>query len=357
MEKNTLTLFYIKEICMKSKNSKVSVAQIGTKHGHAEGVLQVMLENDDVQVKGVFEPDRNRVEKLKKLDKYPWNQVFFFEHQDQIFLDPTIKAVASEGQNIESLDQTYEILKSGKHVFYDKPAGDDFDHFLSCIKIAKQKNLYIQMGYMFRNHDGFTKIAEIISQGKIGKIFQIRANMSTNLLPEGLNGEIQISKHQGGILFDLGGHMIDQIVYFLGRPNKIYSFLRRDISKIKNYSDNTLTVFEFDKSIATIEINSKTINHMKTRRFEVYGEKGTLILEPFEPAQFLKVSLNKTNESLSLDQEYYFDSIPLSDKPRYVECFDSFIKSIKGLKKPDRNLEHEILVQETLLRATKSIQN
>ena len=342
---------------MNSKNSKISVAQIGTKHGHAEGVLQVMLENDDVEVKGIFEPDINRVEELKNLNEYPWNKVTFFEHQDQVFLDPTIKAVASEGNNFESLPQTYEILKSGKHVFYDKPAGDNFDDFLSCIKIAKQKNLFIQMGYMFRKHDGFTKIAEIISQGKIGNVFNIRANMSTNILPEGLNGEIQISKHQGGILFDLGGHMIDQIVYFLGRPNKIYSFLRRDISSIKNYSDNTLAVFEFDKSIATIEINSRTINHMKTRRFEVYGENGTLILEPFEPAQFLQINLKKSNDSLPIEEEYYSDSITLTDKPRYVESFDSFIKSIKGLKKPDRTLEHEVLVQETLLRATNSIIN
>ena len=342
---------------MDSKNSKIPLAQIGTKHGHAQGVLEVMIENNDVDVKGVFEPDKNRVEKLKKLNEYPWNKVLFFENQDQILLDPTIKAVASEGRNIESLPQTYEILKSGKHVFYDKPAGDNFDDFLSCIKIAKQKKLFLQMGYMFRNHDGFTKIAEIISQGKIGKIFQIRANMSTNLLPDGLHGEIQISKHQGGILFDLGGHMIDQIVYLLGRPNKIYSFLRRDISLIENYSDNTLAVFEFDKSIATIEINSRTINHMKTRRFEVYGDKGTLILEPFEPAQFLQISLKSSNESLPIDEEYYSDSITLSDKPRYVESFDSFIKSIKGLKKPDRTLEHEVLVQETLLRATNSIIN
>jgi predicted dehydrogenase len=342
---------------MDSKNSKIPLAQIGTKHGHAQGVLEVMIENNDVDVKGVFEPDKNRVEKLKKLNEYPWNKVLFFENQDQILLDPTIKAVASEGRNIESLPQTYEILKSGKHVFYDKPAGDNFDDFLSCIKIAKQKKLFLQMGYMFRNHDGFTKIAQIISQGKIGKIFQIRANMSTNLLPDGLHGEIQISKHQGGILFDLGGHMIDQIVYLLGRPNKIYSFLRRDISLIENYSDNTLAVFEFDKSIATIEINSRTINHMKTRRFEVYGDKGTLILEPFEPAQFLQISLKSSNESLPIDEEYYSDSITLSDKPRYVESFDSFIKSIKGLKKPDRTLEHEVLVQETLLRATNSIIN
>ena len=102
---------------MNSKNSKIPVAQIGTKHGHADGVLIVMLENNDVEVKGVFEPDTERVKYLKKLNVYPWNQVIFFESQDQLLLDPLIKIVASEGLNIESLAHTYQILKSGKHVF------------------------------------------------------------------------------------------------------------------------------------------------------------------------------------------------------------------------------------------------
>ena len=335
-------------------NSRILVAQYGTKHGHAEGVLNVMLGNQDVEVKGVFEPDKERVEFLRSKNAYPWNQIQFFEEKEEILSDPKVLAIASEGLNKESLSYTHEILKSGKHVFYDKPAGDNLDDFLSCVDIARRNKLLIQMGYMFRNHDGFSKISSIVSRGQIGKVFQIRANMSTNLVP---NDEIPISKHQGGILYDLGGHMIDQIVYLLGVPNKIYTFLRRDLSKQKNYQDNTLSVFEYDQAIATIDINSRTVNYMKTRRFEVYGDKGSLILEPFEPAKILRMSLKKNDKTIPIDEEYYSELIPIEDKPRYVESFDSFIKAIKGEKKPDRTFEHEILVQETLLRATNSAIN
>ena len=34
--------------------------------------------------------------------------------------------------------------------------------------------------------------------------------------------------HRGGIFFDLGGHMLDQVVWILGRPVKVTSFLRND---------------------------------------------------------------------------------------------------------------------------------
>jgi len=326
---------------------KIPVAQYGTKHGHAEGVLSVMLENDDVEVKGVFESDKERVELLKKRNIYPWNQVKFFDRKEEILSDSTILAVASEGLNIESLPQTHEILLSGKHVFYDKPAGEDLHLFKLSIEIAKRQNLLLQMGYMFRNHDGFKKIASIVFNGEIGRIFQIRANMSTNLTPE---DEQPISRHTGGILYDLAGHMIDQIVYLLGRPNTTKSFLRQDISQQKQFSDNTLCVLEFEHAIATVDINSRTINHIKSRRFEVYGDKGSLILEPFEPAEYLRMSFKSSDKYLGINEEYPYKLIPLKDKPRYVENFESFIKTIKGEQKSDRTLEHELLVQETLLR-------
>ena len=36
------------------------MAQYGTKHDHAAGVLSVMLDSPDVEVAGVYEPDRSR---------------------------------------------------------------------------------------------------------------------------------------------------------------------------------------------------------------------------------------------------------------------------------------------------------
>ncbi len=38
--------------------------------------------------------------------------------------DDSIEAIASEGGNSESLAQTEAIVRAGKHVWYDKPAGD-----------------------------------------------------------------------------------------------------------------------------------------------------------------------------------------------------------------------------------------
>ena len=38
----------------------IKMGQYGTKHSHARGVLQVILENTDVDFQGVYEPDLAR---------------------------------------------------------------------------------------------------------------------------------------------------------------------------------------------------------------------------------------------------------------------------------------------------------
>ena len=39
-------------------NKKIKMVQYGTKHGHAQGVLEVILNHPNVNFAGVFEPDK-----------------------------------------------------------------------------------------------------------------------------------------------------------------------------------------------------------------------------------------------------------------------------------------------------------
>ena len=124
-----------------------------------------MLADDEVEVTGVFEPDAEQRIQLEQAGEKPWSEVNWYDDPSEFLDDPTITAVASEGSNSESLDHTDAIIDAGKHAFYDKPAGDDYARFESIVARAKEKSLLIQMGYMFRYHDGFERILSWAIQG------------------------------------------------------------------------------------------------------------------------------------------------------------------------------------------------
>ncbi|MCY4408981.1 MAG: Gfo/Idh/MocA family oxidoreductase [Caldilineaceae bacterium] len=332
----------------------VQMAQYGTKHSHAEGKIIAMQANRDVELVGVFEPDAERRAQLADSDTR-FATVHWFKSAQEMLADPAIVAVASEGLNVESLDQTEEIVAAGKHVWYDKAPGDDWAQWQRVVAAAGEKNLLIQMGYMLRYHDGFHRIAEWAKSGLLGQIYAIRAQMSTN---NPAARRKQINAHRGGIFYELAGHMLDQIIWVLGKPKKSTCFLRTDDygtgERVEGFADNTLGVFEFDRAMAMVDIAAME-TQPTARRYEVYGTAGSaIIVEPFEPGSQIRLCLAEATEEYAAGAHM----IPFQSRSRqqlYEQELAALLRTIAGQQEPDRSPEHDLLVQETLLRAVGTI--
>ena len=326
------------------------MAQYGTGHGHAAGKLQSMLSNPEVKCAGVFEPDEVRRTALENT-KGPYEGIRWFDRMEEMLGDPDILAVASEGRNDESLAQTESIVRAGKHVWYDKPAGDDWSAWQRVVAMAEKVQLQVQMGYMFRYHDGFRKIADWARSGILGSVFSIRAHMSTNIP---VPSRSVISAHPGGIFYDLAGHMLDQVVWTLGRPLKVTAFLRNETGELPGFTDNGLGVFEFENAMATVDIAAMEPSP-PARRYEVYGTEGSaILLEPFEPGSEIRLVVAEARDGFPAGES----RVQVEDRGRqalYDLELESFLKTIAGDQPPDRPLSHELLVQETLLRATRGL--
>ena len=327
----------------------IRMAQYGTKHGHAAGKGQAMQTNPDVEFVGVFEPDPEARARARRHPAYAG--VCWYESAEEMLGDERIVAVAIEGRNDESLAMAQAAIAAGKHLWFDKPAGDDWFTFLDVIGIARANSLHVQMGYMFRYHDGFNQIAEWTRVGLLGEIFMVRAHMSTWISVEARE---VISRHQGGIFYDLAGHMIDQIVWLLGRPRRVTAFFRNDATpEVPAFVDNTLGVFEFDRAMAFVDIAAMEARPM-ARRFEVYGTRGSAIMEPFEPARSIRLCLEEASGGYAAGEQILPLSVP-SRQELYERELKAFVATLQGAQPPDRSLYHEVLVQETLLRATGGI--
>ena len=93
--------------------------------------------------------------------------------------------------------------------------------------------------------------------------------------------------------------MLDQVVWILGRPQKITAFLRNDSGIVESFSDNTLGVFEYDNAMAWVDIAAMEARPM-ARRFEVYGSVGSaILLEPFEQGHAIRLCLEEARDGFS----------------------------------------------------------
>jgi predicted dehydrogenase len=334
----------------------VRIAQYGVQHGHAAGKALALRSNPEVEFCGVFEPDP--AARARAADHRAYAGLRWYASAEELLGDPSIVAVAVEGLNAHSLPMARACLEAGKHIWYDKPAGDDWPAFQEAVSIARRRGLLIQMGYMFRYQDGFRRVAEWARSGLLGDVFGIRGHMST-WIPESGSAFTRATiaaAHLGGILYDLGGHMLDQILWIMHdeRPARVTSFLRNDATPgVPAFADNTLAVVEFRRAMALVDIAAMEVEP-KQRRFEVYGTRGSAILDPMEPARSARLILDTARDGF----QQGLQEVPLAGTSRqrsYELELEAFVAAIRGERPPDRTLDHELLVQETLLRATGRI--
>ena len=327
----------------------VRIGQFGTKHGHARGKWQALVTNPDVEPVAIWEPDADRRATEQGQEQYAGAR--WAASADELLADLTVTAIAIEGLNSESLAMAHSAVDAGKHLWYDKPAGDNWPEFQSLIARMRERSLYLQMGYMFRYQPGFQQLAEWSRTGVLGEVYAIRAHMSTWISEAARE---VISVHRGGIFYDLAGHMLDQVVWHLGRTTRVQLIARNDATPgLPHFADNTLGVFEFDEALATIEIAAME-PRPNARRFEVYGTRGTAITEPFDPGDIVRLALTEPHGEYAAG-EHIMKLPTITRQQMYERELAAFVATVNGTQPPDRPLEHEILVQETLLRATGGI--
>ena len=322
---------------------KIKIGQIGIGHNHGEGkMLAVQKFPELFEVIGYAEENEKWVEKRGNLPCYkdlPRLSVEeIIEKSDAILVECDV-------WNLTKVAKM--CVEAGKHVHIDKPASGTLAEFEELLNIAKEKNLTVQMGYMYRYNFAIQKLMDMINSGELGEIYQIDAEMSTYHSKE----YRQWLKHfKGGSMYIFGSHLIDLVVSILGKPEKVYPFIKQTGFEGVYSDDNNFAVLEYDKAIARITNLSVEVNGWGMRRFAVMGSKGTVEIKPIE----LNVEMTKsTTDIASNAYQDMKEKVDIKDVPtlsRYDEMMKDFYKSVIGEKENPYSYEHELAVQKTLCR-------
>ena len=320
----------------------VRSAILGTKHSHTTGKLQAMKDSPDYEVAGVSENDpaaRDRAQKGPRFQGLKWMS------EDQLLRDPSIHLIVVECAVWEALPWGKKVIAAGKHLHLEKPPGNEFAPFKALVDEARRKNLLLQTGYVWRWHEGINAAIEAARKGWLGDVFMVRGTMNSDRGPEERAKE---ARYRGGGLFELSGHVIDRTIELLGRPKKVQSWLRHDTSIPDKLADNNLTVFEYDKALAVIAQAARMAGSGDHRSFEVIGSDGTIMVYPESSPPRMRVHMRKAQGPYKAG----WQDITLPPQPRFVGDFKELARALKSGQPLKLSYDHELLLQETLLRAS-----
>jgi len=327
-------------------NARIRVGQIGTKHGHANGKLETVKRlGEHFELIGLVEEDQTQRKKVQGTGAYtecPWMTV------EQLLNQPGLQLVFIETEIDQLLNMAENCLSAGMHIHLDKPAGTSLDHFRSIAKIAAERKRLIQLGYMFRSNTAFQFLFKAVQQGWLGEIFEIHGVMSKKLAP---SDRAEVARYPGGSMFELGCHLIDAVVTLLGKPQSISPTNVKTFPELDNLNDNCLAVFRYSKASATIRSSMVEIDGNRRRQFIVCGTQGTIEIEPLEPPH-LTLTLDQPRGTFRKGPQVV--ELPVMTG-RYDGDLLSLAAAIRGESEYPYSLDHDLLVQECVLKASEML--
>jgi len=263
--------------------------------------------------------------------------------QDALLGDASVQLIAVESGVQRLLELGRAAVDAGKHIHLDKPAGTDLAAFRALLDAADTQGLFVQMGYMFRYNPGFDLIRRAFAEGWLGQVYSIQASMCTSLSAE---KRARMAFHPGGVMLELGCHLIDMIVLLLGEPVRVTPHLRHDGSYDDGLNDNTLAVLEYDHALVTVDVAAMEPEAFGARRFKIAGPEGAIVLSPLEPPKARLALRDAQGEYKRGAQQ-----VDLPDLERHVRDFQDLAACIRGEWTFAYSNDHDYAVQRTVLRA------
>ena len=237
---------------------KIKVAQIGVCHEHASGKINSLRRLADVyEIVGVVDDHpTSKTPKFAGDCLKPYEGLKWMTEEEALNY-PGLQAVVVEVPNNELVPTAMRCMERGLAMHMDKPAGEDLALYKKLLDGCKAKNLPFQMGFMFRGNPAFQFCISAIREKLIGDVFEIEADM--NHCYGGEKYQNYIGSFAGGIMYNLGCHLIDFVVAAMGRPENVTPFLRSAPGYPAEIRNNCMAVLEYPHAFVTLRSCSKEI--------------------------------------------------------------------------------------------------
>jgi predicted dehydrogenase len=336
------SLAYSSKIRAGRVSKRIKVGQIGTAHAHAAGKMATLRKlSEYFQVVGIVEPNPDRRKKLKNHSAY---RGLKWLSEEQLLNTAGLQAVAVETEIPELVLAGMRCVSAGVHIHLDKPAGLSLVEFKKLLDEATRRRLTVQMGYMFRYNPAFKFCFRVVQEGWLGDVFEVDGVISKTI---GAQQRKELSVFPGS-MFELGCHLIDAMVKVLGKPDKVTDFSRCTRPRQDNLADNQLAVFEYAGATATIRSALIEVAGQQRRQFVVCGDRGTVDIRPLEPPRLLFAPDRQLKKYKKGYQQVKLPPMP----GRYDEQLIELARVINGQKESEYPPEHDLAVQEAVLKAS-----
>lgn len=200
-----------------------------------------------------------------------------------------------------------DALEAGLHTLVEKPAGVYTQKVREMNAVAAaHPNLVFGMMFNQRTNPLYRKIKEMVSSGEIGELRHVNWVITSWYRPQKYYEQsawrATWGGEGGGVLANQAPHQIDLLQWICGMPSSVSANLKYGSHRKITVEDDVLATLEYPNGATGVFVTC-THDILGTDRFEIFGNKGKIVIENSRKAtiRILRRPEEELNATLTFD--------------------------------------------------------
>ena len=251
-------------------------------------------------------------------ERYPG--ITTYRSVEELLADASIKLVVIATPNSTHFPLAMKALQSAKSVVVDKPVALSSAEITELAELAGGIGLHLFPFHNRRFDNDFLTVRKVMNEHLLGRIVHFESNfdrwrpgLSTRAWKE--------ETEEGGILLDIGTHLVDQALVLFGQPAAVGAEVSRE--RDGDGSNDSITVrLDFYTGVS-VTLGSNCLSSLARPRFHLRGTRGNFWkwgLDPQEDAlgKITKITQNNWGQesveqwgTLSIDADGALTTRPI----------------------------------------------
>ena len=199
-----------------------------------------------------------------------------YTNADELLADPEVNTVILTVPNYLHKEMCIKAAKAGKNVITEKPAAMSVQELDEMEAACKEAGVFFTSHQNRRWDKDMLTVKKAYDEGLLGNIFTIESKLHSG---NGYMHEWHLyKKYGGGMIYDWGVHLIDQILFMM--PDAKVKTVFEDLKNVlhEEVDDYFKIILKMDNGVtAHIELSTYILKYQP--RWLAAGDKGTLVIQ------------------------------------------------------------------------------
>jgi len=165
------------------------------------------------------------LERSKKNAQADYPNITSYDTAEELLNHPGIELLVINTPNNTHYDFARRALEAGKHVLIEKPAATSIAETKELFELGSKLGKQVMIYHNRRFSSDFLATRQVIESEKLGRIIEMHLRFDRYRNVIGPKKFKETAVPGSGILYDLGSHLLDQVISLFGKPQKFYKTL------------------------------------------------------------------------------------------------------------------------------------